>query len=136
MDANGGDMFGNRTSRPGLTEHRRQLLKRLANNTRNPAVAEMARDLLNGRITPRDVMANGLYNEELSKGTEKFTSWYRELSDEEKTAACEQAEIQFDQLAKEQSQVPLSGNSDRRGINRRRSTPDDDLDYSEESWME
>jgi hypothetical protein len=132
MDANGGNMFSNTTSRPGLTEHRRQLLKRLASNTRNPAVAEMARDLLNGRITPRDVMANGLYNEELSKGTEKFTSWYRELSDEEKTAAWEQAEAQFDELAKDSPSEHL----DRRAANRRRSTPDDDLDYSEQSWME
>jgi hypothetical protein len=41
---------------PGLTRHRRQLLQKLAADDRNPALAEMARELLSGRATPAGVV--------------------------------------------------------------------------------
>jgi hypothetical protein len=88
--------------RAQLTAHRRRLLERLAANTRNRAVADMARDLLSGRRTPRDVSADPVLSEELSKGVAKFGQWYEKLSEKEKDQA---AEVGAQRLATEAAEA-------------------------------
>lgn len=124
------ELFHDVAADPGKLKHRRQLLEKLASNTKNKAVAEMARDLLKGRTAPRQIMADGGYHEEFNKGTAKFASWYGKLSEEEREAVCRQERERLDELATEpdpESAAPPAP----------RPQPDTaDEDNSELNWLE
>lgn len=59
---------------------RRKLLQKLS--SKNPALAEMAGELLAGRISPREVMTSGNYASVLEPEVARFQQWYGSLSDE------------------------------------------------------
>jgi hypothetical protein len=50
----------------------------------NPVIAEMAEDLVSGRRTPQEVMADQAVAEEFSKGAARFGQWYESLPEEQK----------------------------------------------------
>jgi hypothetical protein len=52
----------------------------------NPVIAEMAEDLVTGRRTPQEVMADQAVAEEFSKGAARFGQWYESLPEEQKRA--------------------------------------------------
>lgn len=84
---------------PELATHRHDLLRRLAANDRDPALAEMARELLAGRTTPAGVLTSGIYDEALAPGVQAFTSWYTSASEQERQAAAQQGEKVLADLA-------------------------------------
>ncbi|WP_216215137.1 hypothetical protein [Amycolatopsis aidingensis] len=92
--------FGESGGNPALHKHRRELLEKLASNRTNPALAEMARGLLSGRTTPRQVIASGAYDELLAPHVRQFTSWYTSLSEDEKEAAAQRGQEHLDNLAR------------------------------------
>lgn len=110
-----------------LTAHRRRLLERLAANTTSPAVADLARDLLAGRITPREAAASGAFAEEFNKAVAPYTRWYGSLSEAEREDAARQGLEQLDEESAAadpgggQSPVPRGD--------------DEEADYSERTWL-
>ena len=53
----------------------------------NRVIAEMAEDLVSGRRTPQEVMADQAVAAEFHKGAARFGQWYESLSEQEKQAA-------------------------------------------------
>jgi hypothetical protein len=101
---------------------RKELLVKLAANNRNPAVAELASELLTGKVTPRRIVESTLYSNVLEGATNDFTTWYSGLSDEEKDAAAARGE----QTARDLADTP-------KPVQQRRS--EDDEDFSDRSWL-
>lgn len=109
---------------------RRALLVKLAANNRNQGMAELARELLAGNITPREVIASPtLYADVLSTGIQQFTDRYDSMSEAEKEAAAARGEQAEHDLA----QPPQPPKAPRRT----QPTSDEDHteDFSEKSWM-
>ncbi|SDH48561.1 hypothetical protein SAMN05192558_102110 [Actinokineospora alba] len=115
---------------PVQNRARTELLNRLAANTRDPAAAELARELLAGNITPRGVIESGTYDEVLNRGTGKFVNWYSELSEKDKDEAVARGEQAARELAQDPEPSPTS-----RPVRRRGSSEDDGEDFSERSWI-
>ncbi|MFJ7212177.1 hypothetical protein [Amycolatopsis sp. NPDC098790] len=110
---------------PVKNRARQALLTKLAASTANPAVAEMARELLAGNVTPRGIMGANLYADVLAGGTARFTEWYGGLSEAEKDAQAEAGRNAMTQLASSEEEPPP-----------RRVRPDDDEDFSEVDWLD
>jgi hypothetical protein len=55
----------------------------------NPVIAEMAEDLVSGRRTPQEVVADQAVAEEFRKGAARFGQWYESLSEEQKQEAAQ-----------------------------------------------
>ena len=55
----------------------------------NPVIAEMTEDLVTGRRTPQEVMADQAVAAEFSKGAARFGQWYESLPEEQKQQAAE-----------------------------------------------
>lgn len=123
--------------RAELSAHRRRLLNKLANNSENKVIADMAKDLLSGRRTPKEVMADEAVAEEFSKGVEKFGHWYEKLSDKEKDEAADTGAQQLtDEFAEEQSEAEPPVRPRPAGRRRPRPAEDDDVDFSEETLLQ
>lgn len=136
------ELFRDAADDPGHVRHRRQLLRELAANPKNRAIADLARDLLAGRTTPAEIMASGAYQEEFSTGASKFGDWYGSLSDEDRQRVAGQARAEFDRLADEPEPPESTDSTDspaaRRSDSRRRAAAahdTDDEDFSGESWF-
>ncbi|MEU0882026.1 hypothetical protein ABZ345_25715 [Lentzea sp. NPDC005914] len=114
---------------PGLDRRQRQLLQQLAANDKSPALAEMAKELLAGRMKPADVLTSRAYDEVLGPGAEAFTSWYATTSEEEKEAAAEHGRAELVQLASDE----LAGVPDRPAEPAARA-PEPEEDLSERTW--
>jgi hypothetical protein len=105
-----------------LVQHRarKELLTKLAANTRDPGMAELARELLAGNVTPRRIVASQLYADVLEGKAEAFTSWYGGLSDEEREAAAARGE----EAQRELATPPPTEDS-----------PAEDEDFSDRTWL-
>jgi hypothetical protein len=55
----------------------------------NPVIAEMTEDLVSGRRTPQEVVADQAIAEEFNKGAARFGQWYESLSEQDKLQAAE-----------------------------------------------
>nr|WP_296076098.1 hypothetical protein [uncultured Actinoplanes sp.] len=62
----------------------RRALERLREGAAGPDLAEMARDVLDGRISLRDVARSSAYAVPLADAMHRFTRWQAGLSDEER----------------------------------------------------
>lgn len=104
------------------TQHRarKELLAKLAKNTRDPGMAELARELLAGNVTPNRIVSSQLYADVLEGKTEAFTAWYGGLSDDEREAAAAQGEEAVRVLATPPAAVE--------------SSPEDE-DFSDRTWL-
>ena len=117
--------------RPGLDRHQRQLLIRLAANDQSPALAEMARELLAGRMTPAQVINTRAYDEALGAGSEALASWYASTSEEDRQAAAEQGRAELVRLTEDE----LAGVPDGPPAEPRRPrAPEPDEDMTEQTW--
>jgi hypothetical protein len=110
---------------------RKELLVKLAANTRHPAMAELAQELLAGHVTPRQIVTSQLYADVLEGGTNDFSTWYGALSEEERDAEATNGQQATRQLADELPTEPPTGPG-----RRHRGENDDDVeDFSDRSWL-
>jgi hypothetical protein len=65
---------------------KRKLLEELSRNTRQPVLAEMAREMLAGRLTPRQAMSSDAYMTALGGVAQQTITRYRDMSPEERAA--------------------------------------------------
>ena len=73
----------------------RQNLEKLKGGAAGPDLAEMARDVLAGRVTLRDVTRTSAYAAPLTDAMNRFHDHQAKLSDEEKAELLKQAEDRF-----------------------------------------
>jgi hypothetical protein len=73
----------------------RQNLEKLKGGAAGPDLAEMARDVLAGRITLRDVTRSSAYATPLTDAMSRFHDHQAQLSEEEKAELLKQAEERF-----------------------------------------
>lgn len=106
---------------------RRALLTKLAANTRNPAAAELARELLAGNVTPRRILGSNLYSDLLDRTTSGLTDWYGNLSEADKEKLADAGQKALSRLAVEDEPV-----TPRRAS---RSASDEE-DFSEVDWLD
>ncbi|MCK2236588.1 MULTISPECIES: hypothetical protein [unclassified Crossiella] len=76
----------------------RQSLERLAGGAGGSALADMASDVLAGRTDLRSAVLSGTYTEALNSRMQQFSSWYQNLSDQEKEEQAERARAHLEQL--------------------------------------
>jgi hypothetical protein len=69
---------------PGLAKAVKANLVLLSRCVAGPDLAEMARDLMDGRIDLRTVADSSAYAEQITNATVTFERWYAELSPEER----------------------------------------------------
>jgi hypothetical protein len=80
---------------PRVADAIRAGLRRLSNGGAGPELAEMAEDLLAGRISLREVGASSVYGPQLTEAFSAFRQWQNGLSAEERERIERQAEEQF-----------------------------------------
>ncbi|WP_045747640.1 hypothetical protein [Actinoplanes rectilineatus] len=73
----------------------RRNLESLRSGVAGPALAEMARDILAGRITLRDVAQTLAYSEPLLEALAEFRKFESQLSADERAEMVEQAKERF-----------------------------------------
>lgn len=110
--------------KPGLDRRQRLLLKELAANEQYPVLAEMARELLSGRMTTTDVLSTRAYDDALAPGADALTNWYATTSEDEKQAAAEQGRAELVRLTEDE----LAGVPDSPPVQV------EDEDLSERTW--
>jgi hypothetical protein len=59
-------------------------LARMKNGEAGPDMAEMARDLLEGRISLRDLATTSVYSGPMMEGVERYKLWESELTPEQR----------------------------------------------------
>jgi len=69
---------------PQLAKAVKDSLVRLSKSAGGPDLAELARDVLEGRTDLRAVARSSAYAEQISAATVKFQKWYSELTPEER----------------------------------------------------
>lgn len=62
----------------------RESLERLRAGHAGPVMAEMARDLIDGRISLRDVSRTSVYSEGLIEGVQAYKQWEARLDDDDR----------------------------------------------------
>lgn len=77
---------------------RRKLLEELSRNTRQPVLAEMAREMLAGRLTPRQAMSSDAYMTALGGVAERTIVRYRDMPPEERAAEERAGRLAAEQL--------------------------------------
>jgi hypothetical protein len=69
---------------PATARAIKSALDRLKNGTAGSDLAEMARDILDGRIQLRDVGQSSAYANPLTEAVGRFQQWQADLTDEER----------------------------------------------------
>ncbi|GIE86570.1 hypothetical protein Are01nite_30500 [Actinoplanes regularis] len=62
----------------------KESLRRMKNGEAGPDMAEMARDLLDGRIRLRDLATTSVYSAPMIEGIERYRQWESELTPEQR----------------------------------------------------
>jgi hypothetical protein len=78
-----------------MAEELKRNLTRLRDGVGGPALAEMARDLLDGRITFRDVTRSSAYADPLTNAMNTFREQHDQLSEDERAQLLAEAEERF-----------------------------------------
>lgn len=116
---------------PTTDQARRNLLQKLKHNKKNSQLAELAGELLAGKITPQSVLKSDLYGEALAPVTEELESWYSNLSDKEKDEQATRGEDALQKLAADSEPKPKPA------IRAKRAPADDEYeDFSDRSWLD
>jgi hypothetical protein len=69
----------------------RLALNTLATGSAGPALQDMARDVLSGKVELRAAMQSRAYEEAIGERVEVFSTWYRGLSESQRDAEVERA---------------------------------------------
>lgn len=80
VDSDLEQMSGSRT----LAEHFKEALQHLADGVAGPTLAEMARDILAGRIDLRTVARSQAYADDLTDAIHRFQQWQERLTPDER----------------------------------------------------
>lgn len=99
----------------------RKQMQNLAERHPDPRIKEMARDVLAGKQDLRAAVLGPRYEDALNDGMAKFSSWYTNLSDEQRAEQERQAGEYFEQLRQEAAAA-----QDKRRRARRAPVEDDD----------
>lgn len=81
---------------PRVTAVIKQHLQRLSRGAGGAELTEMARDLLAGRISLREVGRSDVYAQQFIAATDRFQTWYAKLSPEERENLNRTAREDFD----------------------------------------
>ena len=81
---------------------RRKLLEELSRNTRQPVLAEMAREMLAGRLTPRQAMSSDAYMIALGGVAQQTITKYRDMSPAELAAEEREGRLAVERLMAEE----------------------------------
>jgi hypothetical protein len=76
---------------PQLAKAIKQNLQRLSNGAAGPDLAEMAREVLEGRTDLRTIARSSAYASQLTASINEFDRWQSELTQEERNALVENA---------------------------------------------
>jgi len=79
----------------------RKQLENLAERHPDPRIQEMAHDVLAGKQDLRAAMLGPRYEDALNESMARFSSWYTDLSDEQRAEQDRQAAEYFEQLRQE-----------------------------------
>ena len=80
---------------PKLAESVKESLRRLAGGSAGPALAEMAKELLAGRTSLREIGRSQAYAPELGAGVARFQQWHRDLTPEQRAELERQTQARF-----------------------------------------
>ncbi|WP_433828775.1 hypothetical protein ACQP2E_05455 [Actinoplanes sp. CA-015351] len=89
------------TGNSRLARELRRNLETLRDGVAGPALAEMARDVLGGRISLRDVTRTSAYSGPLLQAMETFQEHQAGLSDEERAEAITEATQRLDDIKRD-----------------------------------
>lgn len=78
--------------------YKRKLLEDMSKNTRQPVLAEMAREILAGRLTTRQAMSSDAYMEALGVAARPALARYQNMSEVELAAAEREGRTAVEQL--------------------------------------
>ena len=81
---------------------RRKLLEELSRNTRQPVLAEMAREMLAGRLTPRQAMSSDAYMTALGRVAQQTIAKYRDMSPADRAAEEREGRLAVERLMAEE----------------------------------
>jgi hypothetical protein len=87
------EITGNARVAAAIKEH----LQRLSRGAGGRELAEMAQELLDGRTSLRDVAASDVYAKNFVAATDRFLSWYAELSPEERGRLDRETRMEFEE---------------------------------------
>ncbi|BCY11615.1 hypothetical protein [Actinoplanes sp. L3-i22] len=73
----------------------KEALARMTGGAAGPSMAEMARDLLAGRIRLRDLATSSVYADPMAEGVERYLRWAAELTPEQSAALEDQVRDRF-----------------------------------------
>ena len=91
IDRDLAEMAGN----PRVAAEIKNHLQRLSRGAGGPELAEMARDLLEGRTSLREVGKSEVYADQFNAATRRFLDWYHELTPEERGELNRKAQEEF-----------------------------------------
>lgn len=89
------DEFARMAGGRKLGQELRRNLERLRGGAAGPDLAEMARDILDGRITVREVARSNAYAVPLGEAMDRYRDALDKLSDEERQQQAAEAEKRF-----------------------------------------
>jgi hypothetical protein len=78
-----------------LAHELRQNLEKLRSGTAGPGLAQMARDMLDGPITLREVTHSATYAGPLARAMNDYQRWHAGLSDNERAELIERARWRY-----------------------------------------
>jgi hypothetical protein len=88
-----------------LTESHKAVVRRqltqLAAQADRPELRDMARDVLAGKVDLRGAMLSSRYEDVLNEGMSRFSTWYQNLTSEERTEQVRRAEDYAAEVRKE-----------------------------------
>jgi hypothetical protein len=94
IDRQLGEMVSNPRVAAAIKDH----LVRLSRGAGGPELAEMARDLLDGRTSLREVARSQAYAGQFTEATGRFQRWFSELTPEEREDLSRKAREEYDGL--------------------------------------
>jgi hypothetical protein len=80
---------------PALAKHIKESLRRLAGGAAGPMLAEMARDVLNGRTDLRTAARSSIYADNLTEAIGQFQRWQDTLAPDEREQFLTQTQQQL-----------------------------------------
>jgi hypothetical protein len=88
LDRDLDDMSGN----PAIAKHLKESLRRLSDGSAGPELAEMAREVLEGRTDLRTVARSSAYADQMTEAVGRFQNWQAEATPEERSQLLEETQ--------------------------------------------
>jgi hypothetical protein len=77
---------------PALAKALKKQILALRDGVAGPQLAEMARDLLDGRIGLRTIASSDAYAQPLTEATSNYQDWYENLDESQRTSLAAEAQ--------------------------------------------